>query len=227
MATTFQLNGTVRTDRGKGAARKIRADKGIPAVLYGKGTDPIMLRLDLREFLRTVSGHAVSNMIIDIETGSEDTFKALIREIQVDPLTNEVLHVDLNRVSLTEKIEIEVPLELVGVPEGVKNFGGILQHPVRSVTVLCLATEVPDKIRIDVSGLLLNQAIHVSEIDAGGLEIVSEPHIVVASVAMPAAEEVAAAPAEGEAVAEAGDKPSEGEKDEKSGDKKTEKKEDK
>jgi len=169
----------------------------------------------------------VSNMIIDIETGSEDTFKALIREIQVDPLTNEVLHVDLNRVSLTEKIEIEVPLELVGVPEGVKNFGGILQHPVRSVTVLCLATEVPDKIRIDVSGLLLNQAIHVSEIDAGGLEIVSEPHIVVASVAMPAAEEVAAAPAEGEAVAEAGDKPSEGEKDEKSGDKKTEKKEDK
>jgi len=188
MATTFSLTTRRRTEKGKGAARRLRAAARIPAVLYGKAVDPVLLELESREFLKTVSGHSVSNMILDLDTDGE-TVKALIREIQVDPVSNEVLHVDLNRVSMTEKIEVEVPIDLLGVPEGVKNFGGILAQSLRSVAVRVLAANVPEKIEVDISGLGLGESIHIGDLATGDLEIVSDPSGLVAAVNAPAAVE--------------------------------------
>jgi large subunit ribosomal protein L25 len=195
MAQKFTLTVQTRSETGKGAARKIRAAARVPGVLYGKGEDPIPVSLDRRDFIRTVTGHSVSNMVLDLTLDADAAVKALIREIQVDPVSNEVVHVDLNRISLTEKMEFEIPLELVGVPTGVKDFGGILANPRRAITVLCLANDVPDKITVDVSGLGLGDVFHVSDLAVQAVEVVTPGHLTIAAVSAPS---TVAEPGEGE-----------------------------
>jgi large subunit ribosomal protein L25 len=204
MATTVQLKGTVRSGKGKGAARKLRQKARIPGVLYGKGRDPVMLELDSREFIRAVANHAPSNIIVDLSVGAEAVVKTLIREVQLDPVSGSVVHVDLNQISLTDRIEVEVPIELQGVPTGVKNSGGILQHPHRTLALKCLPQEMPDAIRIDVTALEIGDSIHVSDLSLENLEILADPETSLASVIPPVkVEEVA--PAAEEAEAEAGE----------------------
>jgi len=203
MANTVHLNGTVRTDKGKGAARKIRAQARIPGVLYGKGQDPVPLDLDAREFLKAVANHSPSNLIIDLAVGgTSGAVKTLIRELQHHPVTGAVTHVDLNQISLTELIEVEVPLELEGVPVGVKMSGGILQHAVRTLSIRCLPQDMPDMIRIDVSKLEIGDSIHASDLTLDKIELVSDHDLSLASVVAPRVEEEVV-PAEGaEAAAE-------------------------
>jgi len=204
MATTVQLNGTVRTGKGKGAARKLRQTARIPGVLYGKGRDPVMLELDSREFMRAVANHAPSNIIVDLLVGAEGTVKTLIREIQLDPVSGSVVHVDLNQISLTDRIEVEVPIELQGIPTGVKNNGGLLQHPLRTLALKCLPQDMPDVIRIDVSGLEIGDSVHVSDLNLVNVEILAEPETSLASVIPPVkAEEPTAAEVEAAAAAAA------------------------
>lgn len=207
MPSTIQLNGTVRHDKGKGAARKIRGAKSIPGIVYGKGRDALMVTLPAREFLRTVSGQSTSNLIVDLQIEGETTVKTLIREIQVDPVTGIVMHVDLNEISLTDKIEVEIPIELDGVPVGVKNSGGILQHPIRSLSIKCLPQDMPEVVRLDVSQLEIGDAIKVESLGFENVEIMADPETTLASVIPPTkVEEVA--PVEGEELAE-GEEPSE------------------
>jgi large subunit ribosomal protein L25 len=211
MATTVQLSGNVRSVAGKGAARKLRAAQRIPGVLYSKGTDPVMLELDEREFMRAVSGHSVSNLVVDLSvTGSNEPVKTLIREVQIDPVSGAVIHVDLNRISVTERLEVEVPVELDGIPTGVKEFGGILQHAVRSLLIKCMVDKIPDEITLDVSALAIGDSIHVRDLDIPDVEILEDPDTTIASVVPPtvikeptaeeAEEEAAEEPAEPEVV---------------------------
>jgi large subunit ribosomal protein L25 len=197
MATTIELNAKRREGTGKGVARKLRQARRVPGVLYGKGQDPILIDLDEREFTRSVGGHAVSNLIVDLRVADESALiKTLVREVQTNPVSGSVVHVDLNRISLTEEIEVEVPIELVGVPIGVKNSGGILQHPIRTLTVKCLPQDMPDKVTVDVSHLEINQSVHVRELQLGSVTVLSDPETTVAGVVPPAKEEVVAKPAE-------------------------------
>jgi large subunit ribosomal protein L25 len=201
MPTTVQLKTKNRTASGKGGARKLRQDRRVPGVIYGKGVDPIPVEIDEREFLRSVSGHAVSNLIIDLGVeGTTEPVKALIREIQTDPLSGAVVHVDLNRISMTEKIEVEVPLEVTGIPAGVKDEGGVLQHPVRALLVKCLVINIPEIIAVDASGLHIGDAIHVRDLDVPGVEIMENPDRTVVSVLAPTVikEDVVEEAAEGE-----------------------------
>jgi len=219
MATTVQLNGTVRTGKGKGAARKLRQTARIPGVLYGKGRDPVMLELDSREFMRAVAGHAPSNIIVDLLVGTEGAVKTLIREVQLDPVSGSVVHVDLNQISLTDRIEVEVPIELQGVPTGVKNSGGILQHPLRTLALKCLPQDMPDMIRIDVSGLEIGDSVHVADLSLENVEVLADPETSLASVIPPVKAEEPAVPveeaAEGEAEPEVVGKKEEAEEGEK------------
>jgi large subunit ribosomal protein L25 len=197
MATTIQLNGAARTASGKGSARKLRRDRRIPGVLYGRGVEPLLVTLDEREFVRSVGGHAVSNLIVDLKMdGNGDLVKTLIREVQLDPVSGAVLHVDLNRISLTEAIEVEIPVELNGMPLGVKNSGGILQHPVRALAIKCLPQDMPDKITLDVSALEIGDAIRVADLDLPNVTILDDPDTTLASVIPPSKLEE---PAPGEA----------------------------
>ena len=188
MSATISFDVNVRKENGKGVARKLRSAGRVPGVLYGKGVEPLSVSLDRHNFINTVKGHSISNTFMQLNIEGGETAQVLVREIQLDPVSNEVLHVDFNRISMTEKLEMEIPIELIGTPTGVKNQGGILEHSVRALTVRCLPTEAPDSIQIDIADLELGKKMHVSELPEGDYEMVSDPETVVASVVAPKAE---------------------------------------
>lgn len=203
MATTVSLEGSVRTDRGKGAARRMRVNSRIPGVLYGRNREPVLLDLDEKTFGKLVGEHSASNLIVDLTVGGGgDVVKTLIREVQVDPVSGAVLHVDFNQISLTDRIEVEIPIELVGVPTGVKNSGGILQHPVRTLAIKCLPHDMPDKITLDVTALEIGDSIVVSSLTLENVEILADPDTSLASVVPPAKVEEPTEAEEAEAPAE-------------------------
>ena len=199
----IQLKGSRRESIGKGWARKARAAGQIPAVLYGHGETPQPIAVEFREFEVALRGHKGSNAIVNLNVAGGE-FTALVRDVQYDPLSRAIIHLDFQHISLTENIEVEVPVHFVGLPIGVKDGGGILEHLVRTLTVRCLPTAIPAGIDVDVTALNIGQNLHVSDLAPGtGYEIITDAHVAVAAVVAPAAEEVVAAPVEGEAAAAA------------------------
>ena len=172
---------------GKGVARKLRAGGRIPAVYYGRGEDSIPLTVSLKELESVIHSAEGSNVIVDLKVSGDKAKdrKALIREIQRDPVAGLILHLDLQHISLTERITVEVPIVLVGTPIGVKDAGGILEHLLREVEVECLPTEIPAKLEVDVSGLAIGDSLHVSDIKAERAEIKTEMDRAIAAVVPP------------------------------------------
>lgn len=236
---TMTLNATPRDVGRKGPSRRLRADGKIPAVLYGHGVESEAVAVSEAEFIRLLR-HRSGTMIIDLKLdgGAHEGLLTVIREIQRDPVSGDVLHLDLQRISLKEKIHVQVPLHILGIAPGVKEEGGILEYPVRTLEVKCFPNRIPDRIEVDVSNLHIGHSIHVRDLilDRAELEVLSEPEMVVVTVSAPrvlktdaelAAEAAAAAGAEEGAVAEAGaEGAGEGEEgkkgDEKKGDEKKE-----
>jgi len=197
----IQLKGARRNDLGKGGARKARAAGQIPAVIYGHGETPQPIAVDFREFEIALRGHKGGNAIVNLNVAGGE-YTALVRDVQYDPLSRAIIHLDFQHISLTEQIEVDVPLHLVGTPIGVKDGGGILEHLLRTLKVKCLPTAIPASIDVDVTALNIGQNLHVRDLVPGaGYETVTDADVAVAAVVAPAAEEVAAAPAEGEAAA--------------------------
>ena len=198
------LNGEQRTGVGKGFARKLRAAGRIPAVYYGRGEQPISLIMNAKEVETLIHGSAGANVIVDLMVAGAAAAdrKALIREIQRDPVQGNILHLDLQHISLTERITVEVPIELTGIPIGVKDGGGILEHVLREVEVECLPTDIPAHLEADVTMLNIGDSLHVSDLKAERVTILTEADRPIATVvpptileeAAPAAEEAAAEP---------------------------------
>jgi len=192
------LSGTRREDLGKGGARKARAAGRIPGVLYGHGQESVSLSVSAREFelaVRKQGGNPIIGLGLD---GADHT--ALIRAVQYDPISHDIIHLDFLRISLTETIEVEVPVHLTGTAVGVKDGGGILEPILREIKVRCLPTAIPQFLEVDVSALDIGDSVHVSAIQAGDVTIVTEMDATVATVVPPTvhveekpAEEVAAA----------------------------------
>jgi large subunit ribosomal protein L25 len=165
---------------------------------------------------------------VDLVVDSAQPKKVLFRELQLDPVTEAVVHIDFYHVSLTKAIRVHVPVHLEGVPAGVKLGGGVLQHTLREVEIECLPTEIPEVITVDVSELEVHQAVHVSDLPSTHWKLVTEGTQTVASVIPPVVEKVEV-PAEGVLEGEAaaaeperiGEKPGEeGEAEPEKGDKK-------
>ena len=185
---------------GKGVARKLRAAGSIPAVYYGRGEEPIALAVNAKEVEGMLHGAAAANVIVDLKVSGASTAdrKALIREIQRDPVMGNILHIDLQHISLTERIVVEVPVELIGTPTGVKDGGGILEHLLREVEVECLPTDIPNRLEVDVTSLNIGDTLHVSDIKAERVVIKTEAERAIATVVPPTIlEEVTPAAAEG------------------------------
>ena len=185
---------------GKGVARKLRAAGSIPGVYYGRGEAPIALAMNAKEIEGMLHGAAAANVIVDLQVAGAAAAdrKALIREIQRDPVGGHILHIDLQHISLTERIVVEVPVELVGTPTGVKDGGGILEHLLREVEVECLPTDIPNRLEVDVTLLNIGDTLHVSDIKAERVTIKTEAERAIATVVPPTIlEEVAPAAAEG------------------------------
>ena len=202
MSTSAKLSAERREGQGKEAARKLRDAGRVPAVLYGKETDTLNISLDAHEAELLFQAISVENTIVGLEIdGEKAPVSTLIREIQVHPYRPQIFHVDFYRIREGERLEVEVPVNLNGVPEGVRTSGGILQQVVHQVRVKCLPTMIPESIEIDVNGLGLGDSVHVSDLRLGeGVEILMDADQTICAVVMPkleAAPAAEAAPAEG------------------------------
>ena len=223
----ISLSGERRTDLGKGGARKARAAGQIPGVVYGHHEDPIPVTVNAREFQLALRHHEGSNAIVNLAVGGGE-YTALIREVQYDPLSRDIIHLDFQQISLTETIELNVAVHLTGTAVGVKDGGGVLELITREVEVRCLPTAIPAALEVDVSHLGIGQSVHVRDLQAGGVTVLTDPDVTLATVVAPTvheekpAEEAAAAaeaPVEPEVITkgkkeedEAKDKPKEKEK---------------
>lgn len=197
----------VRTDTGKGVARKLRAVGRIPAVLYGHGNASVSLSIqakDLDTLLKT--SHAGLNTLIDLEGDSAVEGKVvLIKELQRHSVAGTLSHADFFEIDATAKIHVSVPIKLEGTPEGVK-LGGVLEHMMREIDLLCLPNAIPDSLEIDVSGMNQNESLHVSDLTLPeGVETGVDEGLPIVHVATKKVEEVVEVVAEGDEAAKEGD----------------------
>jgi len=200
------LDVEIRSSKGKGAARKLRAAGRIPGTCYGSGRAPVSVSLDPRSLERLLKSSATGiNTLIDLRVsggGDFDGRVVLVKELQRDPLSARALHADFYAVDLEQAIVVAVPIHVTGTAPGVTN-GGILDHALRELQIECLPRAIPDQILVDVSQLEIGMSVHVRDLVLPeGVKLMSDPDLSVISVVTPAAleEEAAAAPAEGEAV---------------------------
>jgi large subunit ribosomal protein L25 len=188
MAATSSIPPVVATPRegkfNKNAARRVRVSGKIPAVVYGAGQDSVAVMVDPRiitKILHSDSGH---NTIFDLDISGSAVVKAMIVDWQHEPLKGSLLHIDLKRIAMDKRITVSVPVQLIGVPVGVKAQGGILEHVLREVEIECLPSDIPSHLDVDVSNLEMNQSIHVSDLPhSGSIKFLTDEGLTVAHVA--------------------------------------------
>ncbi len=192
MAKAALLNANTRTGAGKGAARSLRRSGKIPAIVYGRGRNAESLELDAVALERLLTKVRAGNTILDVTVADRQPIKALIREIQRNPVRpSDILHVDLYEVHADEAIAVEVPLKFVGTAEGVRNSGGVFEAALHQIEIKVLPGDIPEYVEVDVTSLGLGQSRHVSDLVAGKFEIMTDGAVTICLVVSPKAEEVA------------------------------------
>ncbi len=195
-----------RTGTGKGIARKLRQRGQIPGIVYGEG-EPIPVVADPKSLLVALGTEAGENVILNLTIGSEEQLsrKAMVKDIQVDPVSGSLLHADLLSISMERPIEVDVPVDLVGVAKGVKDDGGIVDQILRELKVRCLPGAIPDSVEFDISSLRIGDVVHVKDlVIPGGVELLTDTEQAVVTVSAPVVEvEEVAAPTEEEVAAPA------------------------
>lgn len=182
----------------KGGLAALRRSGIIPAILYGKKRQPEKIQVACKNLEKAVATEAGINAIFDLTVDGKNEGVVRIREFQAHPLSRNFIHVDFQAVDLKEKIEVEVPIQIVGKAEGVK-LGGVLEQQRRALLLKCLVTNIPDTISVDVSALQIGQSIHADEIQLPeGVEFPHETNFTIVGCVPPAKEEEAK-PAEAEA----------------------------
>lgn len=186
------LNVLKRKRMGKSGAREIRKEGNVPAVLYGKGTEPISLVINPSELKTALSTEAGENTLLEIKLkeGEANIPKlSLLREIQYDYLTDKPIHFDFQALDVKQKITVAVPVHIEGRAKGVKE-GGILEEILREISVECLPTNIPNSFSIDVTELEVGHSIHVSTLEIEeGVTILHEPEDTIVTVLAPKVEE--------------------------------------
>ena len=191
MSVKSGLTAKRRSETGKGAARRIRAAGQIPAVLYGKDQDPIALTVDAQETGHLFHSISVENTIVNVKIEDEaEQLETLVREIQMHPFRPDIVHVDFYRIQRGVAIEVDVPVNYMGTPEGVKH-GGVLDVILHELRVKCVPSKIPEIIEVDVSGLEIGDSIHASEIEVEeDVELLTDPIRTLCLVAVPKVEVV-------------------------------------
>ena len=178
MSTDFELAASIREDLGKGATRRLRRENKVPAIIYGAGIDPVSITLDHNEFLHSTENEAFFSHIVSISVGKKKE-KVIIKALQRHPSRAILMHADFMRVSMKDKLKVNVPLHFIGedVAPGVKQGGGVVTHELVDVEVSCLPADLPEFIEVDVSALELGDSLHLTDLKlAKGLEIVALTH---------------------------------------------------
>ena len=196
------LNAHPRSLARRKGAKAVRATGRIPAVIYGRHNPAQNLEVDAKEFDLVVHRAHSEIILVDLAVPGDANAKrmALVQDVQHHPLSGDVLHIDFHEVRADETVTIEVPVEAVGIPEGVKTGGGTLEHVRFRLRVRCLPGDLPEQINVDVSAMKVGQTLHIGEVAAPtGVELMGDKAIPVFAVSAPVVEEVVATPAEGDA----------------------------
>jgi large subunit ribosomal protein L25 len=189
---------------GSAAARRLLTQDQIPAVVYGHGMTPTPVTVDRKALRVALSGPAGLNTVLDLQVGN-DTYPAIVKEVQRDPVKRIVRHVDFLQISLTELITVHVPLHIKGTAKAVIAEGGLVDPVVNSVDVRATAANIPNEIIVDITNLTMDTVVRLGDLQMPeGVSIVGDPEFVVVTVVTTKIEEVAvvAAPVEGEAGAD-------------------------
>jgi large subunit ribosomal protein L25 len=179
------LNATVRTDTGKGAARKIRQAGDIPCVIYGHGREPQSLTINARETERLLQRISTSSTVIELALDGK-TARTLIREVQRHPFKKQIMHIDFQELVAGETISVRCPIVYIGTPEGVRLEGGVLDQIMHELHIEVDPSNIPNHIDVDVSQLKLNRSLHVSDLTMpAGVKVMDDPGSTVCVVAAP------------------------------------------
>lgn len=198
MAKQVKLTAERRTLTGRSAVRKLKARGIVPAVVYGAKDKAEALQVSRRDITAVLSHASGENVLVELEVtgGGASNRLALVQEVQHEPVSGEILHVDFHAVAQDEVIHAEIPLEPTGTPNGVKNQGGLLEQSVRALAVECLPRDLPDVVTVDVSALNVGDALHVRDIQLpAGVTTKLSVELTVFSVLAPTVEEEPAATA--------------------------------
>lgn len=178
MTDKFTLDATSRADVGKGASRRLRHSGKIPAIIYGANKQPTTINLEHQAVLRALENEAFYSHILTVNLDNKPE-KVILRDLQRHPFKPRILHMDLQRISATEKFNMSIPLHFTGetVAPGVKVGGGIISHLLSEVEIRCLPADLPEFVEVDISNLELNQTVHLSDLPLPkGVEIVDLIH---------------------------------------------------
>jgi large subunit ribosomal protein L25 len=212
MKISFELGAEFRDGQGKGASRRLRHSGKVPAILYGGHVEPRAIALDHQKLMTLIDNEKFYSSIINLVVGDKKQ-AAIVKDLQMHPARNAIVHVDMQRVSENEKIRIHIPIHFKGeaASPGVKTEGGVVSHRIADVEILCLPKDLPEFIELDLSGMHINESKHLSDLPLpAGVTIPSaaKGNATVVSIHPPRAEEpeptveaAAATPAEGAAAA--------------------------
>jgi large subunit ribosomal protein L25 len=188
--STVTLDAYVRKERGKGPARRLRAQGYAPAIFYGSTAEPIALTLNIREFRKAVE-RGGSNALFDLQIkddGETTNRMAILKDKHIRPIDAAVIHLDFYEIFMDQEIQVSIPIELIGKPIGVEE-GGILQSNIREISISCLPRAVPDNVVADVSKLNISDSLHVSDLELPeNVTVLTDDTISIATVLSPRAE---------------------------------------
>jgi large subunit ribosomal protein L25 len=181
---TFTVEGKVREERGKNAARRIRLTGMVPATLYGGKKNSVSLTVNAKQVARILRSESGHNTIfsVKVEGGMEE--KAMLKDWQVDPLKGGLLHVDLFRIAMDVRMRVRVPVHTFGEAQGVKLQGGVFETVTREVEIECLPGDIPEEFRVDISGLMIGKQLRAGDlpIDGAKIKLLTDPQRVIAHV---------------------------------------------
>ncbi len=195
MAQFVALAASPRTATGKGAARQLRFQKKVPAVIYGHGRASQSLEIDAQALEKALTGIEPASTIIELTLEGKKA-RTLIREIQRHPVRPDIIHVDFYEIRADEKVKLRVPVHLTGTPDGVRNAGGVLDQVTREVEIEVMPEHIPDRVEFDVTALTIGRSVHVRDLQIPHATILTLADLTIATVVPPRAEEVAAPTAE-------------------------------
>ncbi len=203
MSEAMQIEVNPREETGKNANRRARAAGKIPAVVYGGGKESVPIVIDRKTLLDTMKGHSGENPIFLLKLGDKERH-AMIRNMEVDPVTRQVIHIDFQRVIMDQKIRVAVPVEIVGTAYGVKTEGGMLDFVSREIHVECLPGEIPKHVDADVTNVHVGQHVEAKDLKLPeGVALLDDPAKVIISIShgrLETAEEAGAERAEPEVI---------------------------
>ncbi|MBN1930990.1 MAG: 50S ribosomal protein L25/general stress protein Ctc [Desulfobacterales bacterium] len=195
----IELNSNLRTSAGKGQSRSLRRDGRLPAVLYGPQVDPTLLSVNLIDFKNAIKKSRSNQLLFNLifQDGDIKSNKSvMIKELQIDPVSRNYLHVDFFEIAMDRKLTFNIPVVPKGISKGVKK-GGIFQLIRRELEVLCLPQEIPQEIEVDVSDLDIGDSIHLQEISLpGNIEFPTDSNFTVITILGPKAAETTSEEAE-------------------------------